>query len=156
VLAMMSPGPGTGNIRVCLVATAAPIPALALPLFFPRPAFGSVPPSGVNRQQRRDDVRQTKQCVCVCDKILGLLIILFFGLCEFLNYNFPIGSYSTITKEDCREYQSRLLRNRLSPRYINIATTRYNKLAGAAAQPSPKNKTREREKRNKCRHRQID
>jgi hypothetical protein len=36
--------------------------------------------------------------------------------------------------------------NRLSPRYINIATTRYNKLAGAAAQPSP-NEKRERKKR---------
>jgi hypothetical protein len=34
-------------------------------------------------------------------------------------------------------------RNRLSPRYINIAITRYNKLAGAAAQPSPKGKERE-------------
>jgi hypothetical protein len=39
-----------------------------------------------------------------------------------------------------------LSRNRLSPRYINIATTRY-KFAGAAAQPSPKkqNKRNRRE-----------
>jgi hypothetical protein len=38
-----------------------------------------------------------------------------------------------------------LSRNRLSPRYINIATTRY-KHAGAAAQPGPK-ETEEKEKR---------
>jgi hypothetical protein len=39
-------------------------------------------------------------------------------------------------------------RNRLSPRYINIATTRYNELAGAATQTSPKRKKeRQRNKR---------
>jgi hypothetical protein len=35
-----------------------------------------------------------------------------------------------------------LPRNRLSPRYINIATTRYSKLARATAQTSPKEKKR--------------
>jgi hypothetical protein len=34
-------------------------------------------------------------------------------------------------------------RNRLSPYYINIAMTRYNKLVGAATQSSPKEKKRE-------------
>jgi hypothetical protein len=39
-------------------------------------------------------------------------------------------------------------RNRLSPRYINIATDRYNKHAGAAAQPKPKRTQEKEEKEN--------
>ncbi|KAK1606026.1 hypothetical protein QYE76_029699 [Lolium multiflorum] len=45
--------------------------------------------------------------------------------------------------------QSPVPRNRLSPRYINIATNRYNKHAGAAAQPSPKGNTREKKEKTK-------
>jgi hypothetical protein len=38
-------------------------------------------------------------------------------------------------------------RNRLSPRYINIATDRYNETAGAAAQPNPNEKEKEKKKK---------
>jgi hypothetical protein len=48
-----------------------------------------------------------------------------------------------------------LTRNRLAPRYINIATTRYNELLGPSAQASPKEK-REKKKRKQCRDRRID
>jgi hypothetical protein len=47
--------------------------------------------------------------------------------------------------------KNKFSRNRLSSCYINIATTRYNELAGAAAQTSPKGKKgkAEKQKRNK-------
>jgi hypothetical protein len=46
--------------------------------------------------------------------------------------------------------------NKLSPRYINTATNRYNKHAGAAAQPSPKGTKEKAKKGKKCQHRQLD
>jgi hypothetical protein len=42
-----------------------------------------------------------------------------------------------------------LLRNRLSSRYINITTNRYTNHTEAAAQPSPKEKTREKKEKTK-------
>ena len=54
---------------------------------------------------------------------------------------------------DCRlrknfEIVSSSPRNRLSPRYINIATNRYNRHAGTAAQPSPKEQKRKKRENN--------
>jgi hypothetical protein len=46
-------------------------------------------------------------------------------------------------------------RNRFAPRYINIATTRYNELLEPSAQASPKEK-REKKKRKQCRDWWID
>jgi hypothetical protein len=43
--------------------------------------------------------------------------------------------------------------NRLSPRYINIATTRYN--AGAATQPSPKGKKEKTEKQKRKKEKKL-
>jgi hypothetical protein len=47
--------------------------------------------------------------------------------------------------------------NRLSPRYINIVTTRYNEItAGANSTIKPKRKKKEKKKRKQYRHRRID
>jgi hypothetical protein len=54
-----------------------------------------------------------------------------------------------VNHKDSRRTHEKFSRNRISPRYINIATLQYNKLAGATAQPSPKEKKKSKEEKRK-------